>query len=151
MISMHVIWTFFRDLHFDPHRSFCYFYKWLCKHDTPCLHFPCIFWRFGVCWCKSSCKRLKKNSSLFDCFVVSSFMLVNSLLVDSYIRSHQRLESVMPYMKYNMFIQKGARIIGTTFFKSCFAFQLVKFSTSPLSTFKASIRMKYWLAYKKKN
>jgi hypothetical protein len=28
---------------------------------------------------------------------------------------------------------------------------LVKFSTSPLSTFKASIRMKYWLAYKKKN
>ncbi len=90
-------------------------------------------------------------SSLSNCFVASSFMLVYSLLIDSCVKSHQRLGFVMPYIKYNMFISKGTRVQSITFLKSCFDFQLAKFSTSPPSTFKVSIRIKYWLAYRKKN
>jgi hypothetical protein len=105
--------------------------------------FLAFFDNLGFVDVKAITRGRTKFSSLSDYFVASSFMLVNSQLVDSYIMSHQRLGCVMPYMKYNRFIWKSIRIPSTTFFKSCFAFQLVKFSTSPQSTFRASIRMKY--------
>jgi len=46
-------------------------------------------------------------SPFFDCFGDLSFMFANNLLVTSYVKSHQKLRYVMPYVKYNKFIWKG--------------------------------------------
>jgi len=63
-------------------------------------------------------------SSLSNYFVASSFMLVNSLLIDSCVKSHQRLGFVMPYMKYNMFISKGTRVQKYYIFEKLFWFPI---------------------------
>ncbi len=50
----------------------------------------------------------------------------------------------MPYVKYNTFIWKSARLLGFTFLKKKFAFRIMIFFTSPTSISKASIIIRYY-------
>ncbi len=74
---------------------FHFVYKWWCKYDISCLHHA-FFDNFGFVEIEAIEAWWMVWTKISTFFIAFIFMLDNSLLADSYVKSHHKVGYLMP-------------------------------------------------------